>query len=72
MQPVLVSCEPDYFDRRKRFRRVRSGITQRRQLANGHQNLHVTFCETKEFRRCRDIETRRQSPSCPRRQRRLC
>ena len=56
VQPVQVSREPDYFDGGKPFRRVRDWITERRQLAHGHQNLNVMFREAEQFRRRRDIK----------------
>ena len=60
MQPNLVSGQTDHLDGRKPFRRIGSRITQRRQLAHGHQNLNVTLRKTKQFRRLRDIKARQQ------------
>ena len=45
MQPVLINCETNHLDRCEPFRRIWSGIAQRRQLAQSHQNLNVTLRE---------------------------
>ena len=55
VQPVSVSSKANHFDGGKPLRRVGSRITERRQLAHGHQNLNVTLREAEQSRRRRDI-----------------
>jgi hypothetical protein len=60
VQPVMVSRETNHFDGGKPFRRIGSRLTERCQLAHGHQNLNVTLRETKQFRRRHNIKAGRQ------------
>ena len=53
VQPILISGEPNHFDGGKPFWRIRRGIAEWRQLADGHQNLNVMLCEAEQFG-CRD------------------
>jgi hypothetical protein len=56
VQPIFIRRQLNHLDRGKPLGRIRGRITQRDQLAKGHQNLNVTLHEAEQLCRRRDIE----------------
>jgi len=57
----LISRQTNQDDGGKPFRRIGSGIAERRQFTRSHQNWNVMLREAKRFRRCHDIQAGRKS-----------